>query len=224
MSDINQDDPKKQIHSSPTAGCIIIMLAMAMFAGIAGYGIYAGITQDKDIATFASEDKMELPKVEATAKQVTDVRERLEAWTKSAKSLQPAELRLTAHDLNTLVDNNTALIESRGTIYFDDIKDERIHAQISLPINRIAFWKDPRHLNGTCTIKLESGDGRIFVRFDTFDIPKAAPNPGFIERMQQSDILAPYKSDKDLEKIFNKNALSIRIEGDAIVVETKPLL
>ena len=229
MSEINEEDntfpgdPKKQVRSSPAAGCVIIMLAFAMFAGIATYGIYAGFTLDADISKFASEDKVNLPHVEASNEEVTEVRTRLSDWGAAAKAGKTSEIRLTAHDLNILVANLDGLIDVRGTVHFDRIEGDRLHAQIAMPINRLAFWKQPRYLNGTCTMKTESAEGRIFLRFDTFNIPKAQPVTGYIERMQQTDLLAQYKEDETLSSIFNKSILSLRIEADTVVLETKPM-
>jgi hypothetical protein len=229
MSDTNEEDntfpgdPKKQVRSSPAAGCIIIMLAFAMFVGIAVYGIYAGFTLDADIAKFASEDKVALPHVEASNEAVNEVRNRLSEWGTAAKTGKTSEIRFTVQDLNILVANLDGLIDVRGTVYFDKIEGDRLHAQIAMPINRLAFWKQPRYLNGTCTMKTESAEGRIFLRFDTFDIPKAQPIAGFIERMQQTDLLAQYKENDTLKSIFNQSILSLRIEADTVVLETKPM-
>lgn len=219
-------DTPPEVHSSPGAGCIIITLLFAMVGGIAAYGIYSGVRQDKDIAVFASEIQEALPTEKASHEEVLDVRKRLSNFATASAAGKPATLTLSAHDLNTLVHNEIALEQVRGTVYFESIKDDRVQTRIALPINRIAFWKQPRFLNGTAILNVESGDGRIFFRIESMEIPKATPPVGFVERMAQSDLLAPYKDDDEQKLVFENSKLSARIDNatGTIIVEAKPKL
>ncbi len=220
----SENPPQPEIHSSPGAGCIIIALLFAMIAGIASYGIYSGVRQDKDIAVFASEIQEALPVEPTSHEEVLDTRKRLADFADASAGGKPATLALSARDLNTLVHNESALAQVRGTVFFESIKDDRVQARIALPMNRIAFWKKPRYLNGRAVLAVESGDGRIFFRIESMEIPKATPPEGFVERMAQSDLLAPYKKDDEQKKVFENSNLSARTDNEAgtIIVEATP--
>ncbi len=223
-NEAEEQPQQREVHSSPGAGCIIIALLFAMIGGIATYGIYSGVQQDKDIALFASEIQEALPVEQTSHEEVRETRKRLTDFAASAASGKPATLTLSARDLNTLVHNEAALTQVRGTVFFESIKDDRVQTRIALPMNRIAFWKKPRYLNGRAILKVESGDGRIFFRIESMDIPKATPPEGFVERMSQSDLLAPYKKDDEQKKVFENSLLSARIDNEegTIIVEAKP--
>ncbi len=222
---IESTDPEPEnpeVRTNPGAGCIVIMLAFSMLGGIASYGIYSGIRQDRDIAAFTHESPRELSTTEIDKSRFSEVEKRLSDFAVAGKSGKQNSFSLTADDLNLLVAEKPALEKVRGTVWFTGIENERIRAEIAMPMNRLAFWKPPRYLNADCTMKVESAEGRIFLRFDEFDIQTDNPVPeGFLERMRQSDLLAPYKSNEDLEKLF-ESRLSSRIEGNAIITETKP--
>lgn len=219
------NDPKHQERDdprfSPGAGCIIIMLGLALFTGAIAYALWAGIRQDRDIAKFTTEQRLELPDEPGTAEQVTAVRAKLEQFKKTIRESKPASLEITAADLNILVRNDTALIEIRDMIYFDTITPEAITGRLSMPLRRLAFWKPNRYLNGTITMTVEASPGKLFLRLKSIEVPGKEVPPGFIERIAQDDLLDPYKND-DNEDIYT-SVQSATMRDGAVTIESEPV-
>jgi hypothetical protein len=196
-------------------------MLISLFTGIAAFAIYSGIRQDKDIVEFTSEDPLELPDEPGTPEEVSAVRKKLEGFKSSIREKQPATLQLSTKDVNILVHNETALMEIRDMVYFDAITPEGITGRISLPLNRLAFWKPRRYLTGTFAMTLEASPGRLFLRLKGIDSPGKDIPAGFIERIGQDDLLNPYKND-DNEDIYESIQSATMADG-SVSIESKPV-
>jgi hypothetical protein len=218
------NDPKHQERDdprfSPGAGCIIIILALSLFTGAIFYAIWAGIRQDRDIAKFTTDQRMELPDEPGTPEQVAAVRAKLDGFKKTIRESKPASLELNVADLNILVRNETALIEIREMVYFEAITAGEITGRIAMPLRRLAFWK-PCFLNGTFTMKVEAAPGQLFLRLEELNVPGKEIPPGFIERIAQDDLLNPYKND-DNEDIYLTIQSATSMDG-SVTIESKPV-
>ena len=220
-----RNDPKQQKrddpHYSPGAGCIIIILALALFTGVMAWAIYAGIRQDRDIAKFTVEQQLELPDEPGTPAEVAAVRAKLSGFKSAIRDKKPARLELTTSDLNILIHNETALMEIRDMIYFDTITPEAITGRISMPMRRLAFWKPNRYLNGTAVMVAEAAPGKLFLRLKDIEAPGKEIPRGFIERIGQDDLLAPYKNE-DNEDIYEA-IQSATMKDGSVVIESQPV-
>ncbi|MEM9479048.1 MAG: hypothetical protein AAGA58_05220 [Verrucomicrobiota bacterium] len=223
MSDKRPEPDEPQVAGNPGIGCVIIAMAFAMFTGIATYGIWAGIKQDRDIATFTDKARIPVPSELGTAEEWTSLKARMKDFeAKALQGVEAARLELGIRDLNLAVANSDLLLESREMVYFKNIEKEGLRVAISMPINRIAFWKEPRYLNGTGLIVIESSETQLFLRMKTVESPGKTIEKGFIERLAQSDLLAPYKAeDAPLEKVI-KAITSVKIDGDKVIIEADP--
>ena len=219
------NDPKQQERDdprySPGAGCIIMMLAFALFSGIIVYAISAGIRQDRDIAKFTTDQPLDLPDEPGTPEEVAVTRAKLDAFQKAVADRVPTTLELTVADLNILVRNETALIEIRDMIYFEEITPEKITARVSMPMNRLAFWKAKRYLNGNFVMAVEASPGQLFLRLRDITVPGKEIPPGFIERIGQDDLLNPYKNE-DNEDLY-ATIQSAKMNQGSVTIESQPV-
>ncbi|MEM0896762.1 MAG: hypothetical protein AAGJ79_07725 [Verrucomicrobiota bacterium] len=222
MSDKRPEPHEPQAAGNPGMGCIIMAMAFAMFSGIAAYGIWAGLKQDGDIAQFTDETRIAVPSDPGTAEEWNALKARLREFESRALQKAPARLELSVRDLNLAIANSDLLLESREMIFFEKIHEGGIDARISMPINRIAFWKEPRYLNGTALLAIESNELQLFVRMKDVEVPGKTVEEGFIERLAQSNLLAPYKGENaPLEKVLDAIS-SAKIEGEEIVIIAAP--
>lgn len=192
-------------------------MLIPLFTGAACFAIYSGIRQDRDIVGFTSEYADVLPDEPGAPEEVSAVRAKLESFQNSIRDGQPATLELTPRDVNILIHNETALMEIRDMIYIDSITPEVITGRTSLPINRLAFWKPRRYINGTITMTLEASPGRLFLRLKDIQSPGKQIEPGFIERIAQDDLLDPYKDD-DNEDIFSAIQSATMNDGSVTII------
>lgn len=219
------NDPKQQERDdaafSPGAGCIIIIMILALFSGVAFFAIYSGLKQDKDIVRFTEEKALELPDEPGTPEEVAAVREKFATFTKTIRENEPATLQLTCRDINILIHNNIEFKEIRDMIYFDSVTPEAITGRTAWPLRRLFWWKPNRYMNGTITLKLEASRGRLFLRLVNIDSPGNEIPEGFIERIAQDDLLNPYKNE-DNEDVYESIDSATMNDGSVTIV-SKPV-
>ena len=93
------------------------------------------------------------PKFTASDAQIQSVHERCEDFEQKARAGQPAELELTADDINTLIATNQDL---RGKI-FASIDGERLRCQASVPLGDL-IPRSGYYFNGDITVELKSAE------------------------------------------------------------------
>ena len=76
---------------------------------------------------------MPIPEFTASDAQIQSVHERCEDFEQKARAGQPAELELTADDINTLIATNQ---DVRGKI-FVSIDGDRLRCQASVPLGEL---------------------------------------------------------------------------------------
>jgi len=218
------NDPKHQKRDnpgfSPGAGCIIIMMIIALFTGVAAFAIYSGIKQDRDIVGFTYEKALELPDEAGSPEELEAVRAKLESFQSEIRAQQASTLELSPRDVNILIHNQNALMDIRDMIFFESVTPEGITGRISLPLNRLAFWKPRRYLNGKFTMALEASPGRLFLRLRGIDAPGKDIPAGFVERIAQDDLLDPYKNEEN-EDIFFAIESAAMTDG-AVTIKADP--
>ena len=134
-----------------------IVLAIACFAGM-----YWGMYRHSAIfhglywltkAQAIGQASVAVPKFTASDAQIQSVHERCEDFEQKARAGQPAELELTADDINTLIATNQDL---RGKI-FASIDGERLRCQASVPIGDL-IPRSGYYFNGDIVVELKSGE------------------------------------------------------------------
>jgi len=214
------NDPKKQVRDdpsyTPSAGCAIFILGIALFSGILFFGIWTGTQMNRDIAKFASDDPVEIPSEIGTPEQVKQARAKLDEFKTTIRAGKPATLTVTASDINILIHNNTEFSALRGIVFIDSITPETISGQTSWPVRKLSF-SGKRYINGNITMKAEAAPGKIFVRLVSLEVPGKEVPAGFVERVSQNDLLSPYKNE-DNEDIFE--TIQSATMGDGFVTIT----
>ena len=94
-----------------------------------------------------------VPQFTASDAQIQSVHERCEDFEQKARAGQPAELELTADDINTLIATNQDL---RGKI-FASIDGERLRCQASVPLGDL-IPRSGYYFNGDITVELKSAE------------------------------------------------------------------
>src|SRR5213592_438523 len=123
-------------------GCLIlvifaIVLAIACFAGM-----YLGFQRNSAVLHGAywlakthsiAAAPAAVPEYNASDHQVQTVYERCQEFEQKARAGQPAQLELTADDINTLIATNR---EARGKA-FVSIEENRLRLQVSIPLGEL---------------------------------------------------------------------------------------
>ncbi len=143
-------------------GCLIlvgfgVVLAIACFAGVywgfqrhsaVVHGVY-WLTKTHSIA----EAPAPVPEFTASDQQVQLTQERCQEFEQKARAGQPAEIELTADDINSLIATNR---DARGKI-FVSIQENRMRLQTSVPLGEF-IGRSGYYFNGDVTIELKGAE------------------------------------------------------------------
>jgi hypothetical protein len=134
-----------------------VVLAIACFAGMYWgfqrhsaivHGIY-WLAKTHSIA----EAPVPVPEFTASDQQIQSVHERCQDFEQKARAGQPAELELTADDLNGLIATNQ---DVRGKV-FVSIEENRLRCQASVPVGNFIGWSG-YYFNGDITVELKGAE------------------------------------------------------------------
>lgn len=143
-------------------GCLILFV-FAIVLGIACFaGMYWGLHRHSAIfhglywltkAQAIAQKPGAVPEFTASDAQVQSVHERCEDFEQKTRAGQPAELELTADDINTLIATNR---DARGKA-FVSIDGNRLRCQASVPLGEF-IGRSGYYFNGDIVIELKNAE------------------------------------------------------------------
>lgn len=187
-------------------GCLIlvvfaIVLAIACFAGL-----YWGFQRNSAIlhgiywlakTHSLAEAPAPVPEFPASDKQIQAVQERWRDFEQQKRAGQPAEIELTADDLNSLI---AATREARWKA-FVSMEENRLRVQASVPLGEF-FGRSRYYFNGDTTIQLNGTESlenpqlnQIIVNNEP--VPRNLLNWRY-NRRRLRDYLADYRNTYDI--------------------------
>ena len=154
--------PRRQGFGCFARGCLIllvfaIVLAIACFAGMYWgfqrhsaivHGIY-WLAKTHSIA----EAPVPVPEFNASENQIQSIRERWEDFEQKTRAGQPAEIELTADDINTLIVTNRDI---RGKV-FVSIDGSQVRLQASIPFGEL-IGRRGYYFNGEITVEFKDAE------------------------------------------------------------------
>jgi hypothetical protein len=154
--------PRREGLGCFARGCLIVLvfaivLAIACFAGVYWglqrhsaivHGIY-WLAKTHSIA----EAPVSLPEFSASDNQIQSVRERWQDFEQKTRAVQPAEIELTADDINTLI---VTTREARGKV-FVSIEGNQLRLQTSAPVGEFV-GRPGYYFNGDITVEFKGAE------------------------------------------------------------------
>jgi hypothetical protein len=156
MADWIEPPPQKRMGCF-ARGCLIlvvfgIVLILACCAGFYwGYRHYSAIVRGPILLAKAgaiSNSPRPLPEYNPPQQEIQAVEKRWQDFENAAQQRQPAEIQLTADDINGLIAANR---HARGKV-FVSIEGNQLSVQTSVPLNK-SFGQSGYYLNGDITIQ-----------------------------------------------------------------------
>ena len=154
--------PRRQGFGCFARGCVIllvfgIVLAIACFAGI-----YWGLQQHSAIVHgiywlakthSIAEAPVPVPEFNASENQIQSLQERWEDFEQKTRAAQPAEIELTADDINILIVTNRDI---RGKV-FVSIDGSQLHLQTSIPFGEL-LGRRGYYFNDDITVEFKDAE------------------------------------------------------------------
>ena len=158
---VDAPPPRKSLGCFARGCLILVVFAVAL--GIACFaGMYWGLHRHSAIfhglywltkVHALGQTPVLVPQFTASDAQIQSVHERCEDFEQKTRAGQPAELELTADDINTLIATNQ---DTRGKL-FVSIDGDRLRCQASMPLEEL-IGRSGYYFNGEITIELKAAE------------------------------------------------------------------
>lgn len=149
MSEQNTLEPlNKQKEASPLPGCIIIIVTMLVFGGLATRYIWVGYWMNSELDAITGPVPAKLIIPEPSQQQVEAVYKKLRQLREATEKKQMLRISFSAQDINTLIATDPLLADLKGKAFVEKINPEGIQTQVNQQLRSLPFRPD-RFLNAT---------------------------------------------------------------------------
>ena len=124
---------------------------------------------------------------------------------------------LSADDINALLEFEDLLREFHGMARVD-IRDDRLMAEISVPLDLFNERFEGRYLNGTGELSVEMKDGRLEVNIDRLEVGGQNIPDEFMNEIRKNNLVETLLQDPSLER-FMGLVKSVKVEDGRVVIE-----
>jgi hypothetical protein len=182
---------------------------------------YALHTVDKLVQTYTDTNAVPIERVELPPAEWTNLQQRVETFGQALeKAGPPAELALSARELNALIANSPKYKELRDRVQVM-ITNGTVGGKISYPLQDIGPVKlQGRYLNGTATFTIGLQDGRLDVRVKEMEV-KGEPVPApFLRKLREANLAEQAQADPETTATLRKFE-SIQVQDGKVILKSK---
>ncbi|MXZ74269.1 MAG: hypothetical protein F4207_14720 [Gemmatimonadetes bacterium] len=199
-------------------GCLSAIILLAVIAGAAYYFILQA--SDELVETYTSPEPRDFARVDEGRDEVLSVIDRFRDFAIALERGEETErFSLSADDINALLENEDLLREFHGMARVD-IQDDRLLAEISVPLDLFNERFEGRYLNGTGELSVEMRDGRLEVNIDRLEVAGRNLPEEFMNEIRKNNLVETLLQDPSLER-FMGLVKSVKVEDGRIVIEPK---
>lgn len=211
-----QGDPRAFLRRSCLlkAALLFIILAFAAISGLV-WGTFQVMGFFK---TFTSPTPLTLPENRPSPERIAEARQRVAEFL-SGEAHQPAQLRLTADDLNALIAGAPGWDLFRNRLHFT-IENNRLTAVAAFPLKNLPFF-DGRYLNGQIELSPSVKKGHFLAGLRSFKSGDRALPSYLLGPLSQAVSGVIERRAGGMGAVFG-GATRITIENNALVIEREP--
>ncbi len=192
---------------------VIFATLFSLAAGIVGFFVYQTYTISK---TITSSTPTELPVASPDQVKMKELGDRIELFQTAIKQDQPAELVLSAQDLNTLVALEP---DFAGKVYFD-IQGDQVSLKGTLPLGTVPGLEG-RFLNGTIVMKISLQDQKLVITptqlvLDNPDMPRFVQD-AVMDSLKKQNLAEEALKEPEFQK-WLKTIKDIKVSNGKIII------
>jgi len=196
-------------------GCLVLLVVLLVVGGLLGLGAYSVY---KKAWNYTADTAPSIPIQQATDQQIQEIQGRLQIFVQAVQSGAPAELRLSADDLNTLIGSSADL---KGRFHVR-IQDSRLFVRMGVPLNDVPGFSG-RHLDCEVNPEISVNDGVFQISVKSMQV-KGQPVPDeFVQHPQIKEFFKGFSegfaNDPNMAAILSR-IKTLQVEGDRIVLHT----
>jgi hypothetical protein len=217
---------------NPGYGCAILVIMVLTFAGIVTWMIYSGIEQDRQIATFTTENAPPLPVMVVSEGEKAALKSKLVVFAESAVKGDAAQLLLNTSEANALlllaadagIGEDKDSLSYREMLRFTgfDSKTPFVNGNLRMPVNKLPWaGGDKRYLVGSASFKPVVENGSFSLKIEAITVPGKTVSEGFVNNMKNMDwlSLAKQKDAKIADALKKVTACHVTKDGEALILE-----
>ena len=199
-------------------GCLSAIILLAVIAGAAYYFILQA--SDELVETYTSSEPRDFARVEEGRDEALSVIDRFRDFIIAVeRGDETGSFALSADDINALLEFEDLLREFHGMARVD-IRDDRLMAEISVPLDLFNERFEGRYLNGTGELSVEMKDDRLTVNIDRLEVGGQNIPEEFMNEIRKNNLVETLLQDPSLER-FMGLVKSVKVEDGRVVIEPK---
>lgn len=199
-------------------GCLSAIILLAVIAGAAYYFLLQA--SDDLVDAYTSPEPRDFARVEEGRDEALSVIDRFRDFAVALERGEKTEsFSLSADDINALLENENLLREFHGMARVD-IQDDRMQADISVPLDLFNERFEGRYLNGTGELSVEMRDGRLEVNIDRLEVGGRNIPEEFMNEIRKNNLVETLLQDPSLDR-FMGLVKSVKVEDGRVVIEPK---
>jgi hypothetical protein len=214
------DEERKQGHGCFFYGCLTLIILALIVVGVVVYGLwrareYAFQYTDTKPAEFPAIKNA--PEVyDKTVKKLNDFATTLQTGKQSAT------LKLTADEMNILINQHQDFAALKGKLYVT-FKDNKATGQVSIPLDKLSpLWLGKgRYLNGSATLDISAKDGLLFMYLTSLEVKGKQIPAVIMDQIRRANLAEnANRNPQDAAKL--KRIKNLTIQEDTLIVEMIP--
>lgn len=199
-------------------GCLSAIILLAVIAGAAYYFLLQA--SDDLVDAYTSPEPRDFARVEEGRDETLAVIDRFRDFAIALeRGEETGSFSLSADDINALLEFEDLLREFHGMARVD-IQDDRLLAEISVPLDLFNERFEGRYLNGTGELSVEMRDGRLEVNIDRLEVGGRNIPEEFMNEIRKNNLVETLLQDPSLDR-FMGLVKSVKVEDGRVVIEPK---
>ncbi|HMP84649.1 MAG TPA: hypothetical protein PKA41_18295 [Verrucomicrobiota bacterium] len=195
-------------------GCLSVVVLFVM-ACVLGFVAFRWVKNE--IATFTDPAPVELPRVQMDAAELRALQDNVATFgQRLADGKSSGPLTLTERELNALIAEVPELKQMSQTMYLS-LTNKQLRAQLSVPLDHIAFLARGRYFNGEVTFNVSLNNGLLVVNADQAGVHGKRLPDAFMKKLRRENLAREiHRYPKTAEAIGKLESIEIQ-DGQLVI-------
>ena len=203
-------------------GCLSAIILLAVIAGATYYFLLQA--SDELVETYTSPEPLDFSRTESRVeKGREEALSAIERFRDFITALETGEesgsFSLSADDINALLEQEDLFKEIHGMARVD-IQDDKLQAEISVPLGVFNDRFEGQYLNGTGELSIEMKDDRLQINIDRLQVGGRDIPAEFMNEIRKNNLVETLYREPALDR-FLQMVKDVKIEDGRLVIQPR---
>ena len=203
-------------------GCLSAIILLAVIAGAAYYFLLQA--SDELVETYTSLEPRDFSRTESRTEtgreEALSVIERFRDFIIALETgEETGSFSMSADDINALLEQEDLFKEIHGMARVD-IQDDKLQAEISVPLGMFNDRFEGKFLNGTGELSIEMKDDRLQVTIDRLEVGGRDIPAEFMNEIRKNNLVETLYREPSLDR-FLQMVKDVKIEDGRLVIQPR---